>query len=77
MIQHYKGAPSLAADLENAHYWVDGNDPMTYAQLEDLKTLCVRSAAPAAFSEKLSKAEASKRIDALKAKLDQTGVSSN
>ena len=75
MIQHYKDAPSLA-DLENADEW-DGNDPMTYAQLEDLKTLCIRTAAPAAFSEKLSKAEASKRIDALKAELDQTGVNPN
>ena len=77
MIQHYKDAPSLAADLENADDWVDGNDPMTCAQVEDLKTLCVRTAAPAAFGEKLSKAEASKRIEALKAKLEQAGVTFN
>ena len=76
MIQHYKGAPSLGADLETDD-WVDGNEPMTSAQVADLKTLCVRAAAPAAFDEKLSKAEASKRIEALKAKLEQTGVTFN
>lgn len=49
--------------------WVSGDEPMTGAQMSYLKTLSEQAHDPAAFAEKLSKAEASKRIDALKAKL--------
>lgn len=44
--------------------WVTGNDPMTLAQASYLKTLCEE--AGAAFEARLTKAEASKRIDALR-----------
>jgi len=49
--------------------WVSGDDPMTGAQASYLATLC-EEAKEDLPQEGLSKAEASKRIDALKAKLD-------
>jgi hypothetical protein len=49
--------------------WVSGGDPMTGAQASYLKTLSEEARDPQAFDETLTKAEASKRIDALKAKL--------
>lgn len=48
--------------------WVTGEEPMTGAQKSYLKTLSEE--AKAEFDETLSKAEASKRIDALQ---EQTG----
>jgi DUF3072 family protein len=49
--------------------WVSGDDPMTGAQASYLKTLAEEAHEPEAFSEHLSKAEASKRIETLKSKL--------
>jgi hypothetical protein len=49
--------------------WVTGDEPMTGAQKSYLKTLTEQAHEPDAFAEDLSKAEASKRIDALKSKL--------
>ena len=53
---------------KNPDDWVSGDDPMTGAQASYLTTLCEEAGIdpPAA---NLSKAEASKQIDALKAKL--------
>ncbi len=51
--------------------WVSGDEPMTGAQASYLKTLSEEARDPEAFDSRLSKAEASKRIDALKAKLDR------
>ena len=48
--------------------WVSGNDPMTGAQASYLKTLSEECGEPEVFQPGLTKAEASKRIDALKAK---------
>ena len=45
--------------------WVSGNDPMTGAQASHLKTLSEECGEPDSFQPE---AEASKRIDALKAK---------
>lgn len=50
--------------------WVSGGDPMTGAQASYLKTLSEEAHDDAQFAEDLTKAEASKRIDALK---DQLG----
>lgn len=44
--------------------WVTGDEPMTAAQASYLKTLCEESGE--AFEANLTKAEASKRIDALR-----------
>jgi len=49
--------------------WVSGDDPMTGAQASYLKTLSEEAHEPEAFREHLTKAEASKRIYVLKAKL--------
>jgi hypothetical protein len=48
---------------------ISGDEPMTGAQASYLKTLSEEAREPEAFSERLTKAEAAKRIDALKAKL--------
>jgi len=48
--------------------WVSGGDPMTGAQAPDLKTLSEELHEPDNFKPELTKAEASKRIDALKSK---------
>ena len=48
--------------------WVSGGDPMTGAQASYLKTLSEECDAPESFETNLTKAEASKRIDALKSK---------
>ena len=48
--------------------WVSGGDPMTGAQTSYLKTHSEERDAPESFETNLTKAEASKRIDALKSK---------
>jgi len=53
---------------ESPDDWVSGDEPMTGAQASYLKTLSEECDEPNAFTPDLSKAEASKRIDALKAK---------
>jgi hypothetical protein len=49
--------------------WVSGGEPMTGAQASYLKTLAEQAHDTEAFDQTLTKAEASKRIDALKAKV--------
>jgi hypothetical protein len=48
--------------------WVSGDEPMTGAQASYLETLSEEAGEPDAFRPELTKAEASKRIDALKPK---------
>jgi hypothetical protein len=57
---------NMEKDPEN---WVSGDDPMTGAQASYLKTLAEQAGDPDAYDENLTKAEASKRIDALKEQL--------
>ncbi len=52
--------------------WVSGDEPMTGAQASYLKTLSEQAHEPQAFDTRLTKPEASKRIDALKARLGQS-----
>ena len=49
--------------------WVSGEEPMTGAQASYLKTLSEQAHEPKAYEDGLTKAEACKRIDALKSKL--------
>ena len=49
--------------------WVSGDDSMTGAQASYLKILSEEAGDPDAYDENLTKAEASKRIDALKQEL--------
>ena len=62
--------PSLeGSNLEkDPDQWVTGDEPMTGAQASYLKTLSDQAGEP--FDEKISRAEASKRIDELQ---DKTG----
>jgi hypothetical protein len=50
---------------------MSGDDAMTGVQASYLKTLSEQAHNPEAFDDSLTKAEASKRIDALKARLAQ------
>jgi len=52
--------------------WVSGDEPMTGAQASYLKTLSEQLGDPNEFSQSLTKAEASKRIDVLKSRLEGT-----
>jgi len=49
--------------------WTTGDEPMTGAQASYLKTLSEEAHDPRAFADDLTKAEASRRIDALRQKL--------
>jgi hypothetical protein len=49
--------------------WVSGDEPMTGAQASYLKTLTEQLGQQDEFSQSLTKAEASKRIDTLKGEL--------
>jgi hypothetical protein len=53
--------PALQRDPDE---WKTGDEPMTDAQRSYLETLCRETGE--AFDDRLSKAEASKRIDALR-----------
>jgi hypothetical protein len=50
--------------------WISGDEPMTGAQQSYLKTLSEQADRPDVFAENLTKAEASKRIDELRSRLD-------
>lgn len=61
--------PSPNSNTEKApDDWVSGGEPMTGAQASYLKTLSEECDEPDAFAPDLTKAEASKRIDALETK---------
>ena len=63
-----KANPSAEKDPDD---WASGDDPMTPAQASYLKTLCEQTGEE--FEEGLSKAEASKRIDAARERLGIDG----
>ena len=50
--------------------WISADDPMTGAQASYLKTLSEECGESDSFQSDLTKAEASKRIDALRSKRD-------
>lgn len=75
---HGNDNPKTAKDagsntVKDPSDWVSGDEPMTGAQASYLKTLSEQAHDDTAFAEDLTKAEASKRIDALKAKLHLEG----
>ena len=64
--------PPPVSNLEkDPEDWVSGDDAMTGAQASYLKTLSEQLGDESAFDASLTKAEASKRIDALKNKLEK------
>ena len=58
--QDLAGQSNMQKDPEQ---WTTGDEPMTGAQRSYLKTLCEEAKVP--FDDKLSKAQASRRIDEL------------
>lgn len=52
--------------IKDPDQWTTGSEPMTGAQASYLKTLSEETHEPEAFEPDLDKAEASKRIDALR-----------
>jgi len=65
--------PPLSHTEKDPDDWVSGDEPMTGAQASYLKTLTEQLGDPDQFKFKasLTKAEASKRIDSLKSKLER------
>ena len=61
--------PPLSNTEKDPDDWVSGDEPMTGAQASYLKTLTEQLGHQDEFSQSLTKAEASKRIDALKERL--------
>ena len=61
-----QGGPNDASPQRDPDEWATGDEPMTGAQASYLKTLSEEAGEP--FEEQLSKADASKRIDALQEK---------
>ena len=69
-----KSEPDPASNTEkNPDDWTTGGEPMTGAQASYLKTLSEQAHDADAFDEGLTKAEASKRIDALRGKVGLAG----
>ena len=65
-----KADPDPASNTEkDPDDWTTGGEPMTGAQASYLKTLSEQAHDAAAFDDGLTKAEASKRIDALREKV--------
>jgi len=60
------GPDAVGNRIKDPEDWVTGHEPMTGAQASYLKTLSEQAHDPEAFDPQLDKAEASKRIDALK-----------
>jgi hypothetical protein len=70
MTDNPKTAPDPDSNtVKNPDDWVSGGEPMTGAQASYLKTLSEEAHQPDQYAEDLTKAEASKRIDALKEEL--------
>lgn len=56
----------ISNQIKDPDQWTTGGEPMTGAQASYLKTLSEETKEPKAFEPDLDKAEASKRIDALR-----------
>ncbi|MBB3034723.1 DUF3072 domain-containing protein [Alteriqipengyuania lutimaris] len=65
--EHPKAEPVSNAEKDPEN-WTTGDEAMTGAQESYLKTLAEEAGEPDAFDPKLSKADASLRIDALQEK---------
>jgi hypothetical protein len=61
------GAEPGSNRIKDPEDWVTGHEPMTGAQASYLKTLSEQVGGEKAYEPDLDKAEASKRIDSLKA----------
>jgi Protein of unknown function (DUF3072) len=64
--ENARGSDTRSNAQKDPDEWITGDETMTGAQASYLKTLCEEAGEP--FDPKLTKAEASKRIDELQAK---------
>ena len=58
----------VSNQIKDPDQWTTGGEPMTGAQASYLKTLSEEAKEPEAFDPDIDKADASKRIDALRQK---------
>ena len=65
--EHPKAEPTSNAEKAPEN-WTTGDEAMTGAQASYLKTLCEEAGTPEAYDPKLSKADASIRIDEMQKK---------
>jgi len=70
--EHPKSDPVTNAEKAPEN-WTTGDETMTGAQASYLKTLSEAAGEPDAYDPQLSKAEASKRIDALQERTGRGG----
>lgn len=70
-VENPKLGPPADNQEKDPEDWVTGHEPMTGAQASYLKTLAEQAHDPEAYDPQLDKAEASKRIDAMRRKLGQ------
>jgi hypothetical protein len=71
-----KTEPAPASNtVKDPDDWTTGDEPMTGAQASYLKTLSEQAQDSARYADDLTKAEASKRIDALREQLGLAGAS--
>jgi hypothetical protein len=64
--RYFAMADSKSNTEKDPDDWVSGDEPMTGAQSSYLKTISEQAHEPAAFNERLTKAEASKEIERLR-----------
>jgi hypothetical protein len=62
--------PPASNTKKDPEQWVSGDEPMTGAQASYLKTLSEQVGDATAFDPSLTKADASKRIDALRSRVE-------
>lgn len=70
-VENPKLGPPADNQEKDPEDWVTGHEPMTGAQASYLKTLAEQAHDHGAYDPQLDKAEASKRIDALRKALGQ------
>ncbi|WP_425515502.1 DUF3072 domain-containing protein [Microvirga antarctica] len=69
-----KLGPAVSNQIKDPEEWVTGHEPMTGAQASYLKTLTEEAHEPELYDPELDKAEASKRIDQLRAETGRDGA---
>jgi Protein of unknown function (DUF3072) len=71
MSNNRKLDPAPASNTKkDPEQWLSGDEPMTGAQASYLKTISEQVGDATAFARSLTKAEVSKRIDALRSRLE-------
>ena len=67
-VENPKQTPPAGNQQKDPEAWVTGHEPMTGAQASYLETLTEQAGEPGLYDPELDKAEASERIDELRAR---------